>query len=131
MILIFSSIILLTIFAGIANGAIKTIQHFWEGSLFESRWEKYFFTPYSWTNKYKNNDPKQGRRFWGSTTIFKWLTCGYRLLVMIRIASLFIAICLALLIKTTDLGAAISMLVLPFVYYYAGDFTHHLTRDRH
>lgn len=28
----------------------------------------------SWKNKYKNNDPTQGPKFFGSTTFLVWLT---------------------------------------------------------
>lgn len=38
-----------------------------------------FWSQSSWRNKYKNGDPKQGERFWGSTTVFVMFTDAWHL----------------------------------------------------
>jgi hypothetical protein len=38
----------------------------------------------SWTNKYKNHDPKQGEKFFGSTTFLAWTTDGFHFTQAIR-----------------------------------------------
>lgn len=40
---------------------------------------QYWNPELSWSNKYKNGDPAQGAKFWGSRTIFVFTTDGYHL----------------------------------------------------
>lgn len=48
-----------------------------EGNL--DGWGDWFDKDKSWRNKYKNGDPKQGEKFFGSTTFLVWLTDGWHL----------------------------------------------------
>jgi hypothetical protein len=43
-----------------------------------------FFVNNSWRNKWKNGYPADGERFWGSSTIFVWLTDGWHLFDFLR-----------------------------------------------
>lgn len=45
-----------------------------------------------WTNKYKNDDPSQGPKFWGSTTFFVAFTDGWHLLKLIMKIMLVLSI---------------------------------------
>lgn len=38
----------------------------------------------SWKNKYKNGDPQDGPLFWGSTTVFVWMTDGWHFFQMLQ-----------------------------------------------
>jgi hypothetical protein len=45
----------------------------------------YYLNPdYSYLNKYKNHDPVQGERFWGSTTVFVSTTDAWHGLKLVR-----------------------------------------------
>lgn len=72
-----SSLILI---AGIAKGASDAIQFHFSNS-FAKNWNAHFWNPAeSWKNKYKNNDPSQGEKFFGSTTIFVTFTDAWHTL---------------------------------------------------
>ena len=43
-----------------------------------------FWSPQSWRNKWKNGDPAQGERFFGSSTFLVWTTDGYHMSRMAR-----------------------------------------------
>lgn len=42
----------------------------------------------SWKNKYKNGDPDQGPLFFGSTTVFVWLTDMYHFFKLVKIIAI-------------------------------------------
>jgi hypothetical protein len=50
----------------------------------------------SWTNKYKNNDPTQGEKFPGSTTIFVGLSDKYHLNRTIRNSMYAASVCVSI-----------------------------------
>ena len=69
--------------SGMIDGTIESMTwHYEEG--FKKRLPKindHFWNPAtSWKNKYKNDDPAQGARFFGSTNVFVFTTDGYHLL---------------------------------------------------
>lgn len=67
------------VLAAVANAVMDTLAHHYNQSIFAS-WKASFWNPkYSWANKYKNLDPEQGPKFWGSTTVFVFLTDGWHL----------------------------------------------------
>ncbi|WP_430817608.1 hypothetical protein [Carboxylicivirga sp. RSCT41] len=65
--------------AGFGEGHAELLQHHYYK--FEGKYPNanhQFWDPdLSWTNKYKNNDPEQGARFWGSTNVFVATTDAY------------------------------------------------------
>jgi hypothetical protein len=44
----------------------------------------------AWRNKWKNGDQKQGERFFGSSTVFVFLTSGWHLIQEILLVSIFL-----------------------------------------
>ena len=72
-------VVILIILSGICKGIQDQTMFHWGLS-----WTKYlkglFWNPLiSWKNKYKNGDPKQGARFWGSTTFLVGFTDAWHL----------------------------------------------------
>ena len=82
--------LLLTISA-IAKSIQDKLQYHFDKSVFKNLGS--FWNPKdSWKNKYKNNDPKQGAKFLGSTTIFVSLTDSWHLFGLIRDLSIVLCI---------------------------------------
>jgi len=50
--------------------------------------QNWFNPKISWKNKYKNNDPKQGAKFFGSTTFLVWTTDAWHFFQMIMLTSI-------------------------------------------
>ena len=67
--------------AAIFNSLMDTLTFHYESSIFADYPKlKQFFDGYlSWRNKYKNGNPLDGRKFFGSTTFLVWLTDGWHL----------------------------------------------------
>ncbi len=69
------------LFAGMCDGVSQTLYaHYYA---FENKFpdaNEQYWNPYeSWTNKYMHNDPAQGEKFFGSTTVFVFSTDAYHL----------------------------------------------------
>ena len=81
-------------FAGIANAcmdALKTRR--WSSSVFRIFKKDDWFNPVvSWRNKWKNGDPIQGERFFGSSTFLVWITDAWHFLKMITIVSICLSV---------------------------------------
>lgn len=88
--------ILLTILIAAFSKAVMDVLNFHYGeSLFVKAKNKFFWDPLlSHLNKYKNGDPTQGPRFFGSTTFFVWTTDAWHLFQMIN--SLFYTVAVTL-----------------------------------
>ena len=56
-----------------------TLQFHYNESYFVRFNPKFWDPSSSWVNKYKNNDPKQGEKFFGSTTFLVMLSDGFHL----------------------------------------------------
>jgi hypothetical protein len=72
-------VVILILLSGICKGIQDQTMFHWGLS-----WTKYlkglFWNPLiSWKNKYKNGDPKQGPKFWGSTTFLVGVTDAWHL----------------------------------------------------
>jgi hypothetical protein len=69
--------------SGFLDGTIESISYHYDNG-FKLRFKKVndqFWDPCkSWTNKYRNGDPKQGEKFMGSTTCFAFTTDAYHML---------------------------------------------------
>lgn len=72
----------------------------------------------SWSNKYKNNDPKQGEKFPGSTTLFVAVTDGWHFIKFLRDVFTSATLAVAMSIFSTKLSQAYG-LVFWFVLIYA------------
>jgi len=79
---------------------MDTLTFHYEESVFKSLDDQEFWDPsQSWTNKYKNNDPTQGEKFFLSTTslvfltdawhLFKWLMLSFIALAAVALIDLF------------------------------------------
>lgn len=65
--------------AGFADGHAELLMHHYYQfeNTFPNANHKFWNPKLSWTNKYKNNDPNQGPKFFGSTNVFVPVTDGY------------------------------------------------------
>ena len=74
--------LILVILAGMLNGVMDVLSMRYNTSVFKhvfKEWE-YFFNPsLSWRNKWKNGDPNQGEKFFGSSTFLVWTTDAWHL----------------------------------------------------
>lgn len=82
--------------AGFLNGIMDTLQFHYSSSIFSKKSKQSFWDPsISWRNKYKNQDPNQGPRFPGSTTIFVFTTDAWHLFKAFMLACLRTSVVLA------------------------------------
>ena len=77
--------------AGVFEGFMDVLQFHWaKFSANNPTINSAFWNPtLSWSNKYKGNNPAEGEKFPGSTTIFVSLTDGWHLMKLLRNLSLF------------------------------------------
>lgn len=90
--------IIFLILAGFFNSIMDIIVHKWSISIFSKiKNEKLlqFINPkLSWTNKWKNNDYKQGEKFIGSSTVFVmftdlWHLCQFLMIISFIVSTIF------------------------------------------
>ena len=74
------SVIFITL-AAICNSIMDVLSFRYDLSLFSNypQYQQFFDVRVSWKNKYKNGDPEQGAKFFGSETFFVFLTDGWHL----------------------------------------------------
>lgn len=72
--------------AGFANGVMDTLVFHYSTSKFSNLDPLYWNPSLSWRNKYKDQDPAKGPKFWGSTTFLVWVTDGWHLAKMLYLA---------------------------------------------
>ena len=74
------TIIFITL-AAFFNALMDTLLFRYNESIFMKypKLKQFFEVRVSWENKYKNRDPAEGRKFFGSTTFLVWLTDGWHL----------------------------------------------------
>ena len=69
--------------SGMIDGTVESINYHYEDG-FKLRCpnanDQFWNPAVSWKNKYKNNDPSQGPKFFGSTNVFVFTTDAYHLL---------------------------------------------------
>jgi hypothetical protein len=89
--------ILLIAFASIAEASMDVLNFHYYKSIFKN-WNPYFWgDPAStYTNKYLNGDVDLGPKFWGSTTIFVFLTDGWHLCKFLKYLNFVIGFSLLL-----------------------------------
>ena len=86
--------LILFFIAGIANAFMDTIAHKGGGILPRNKW---WTMKDSWKNKWKNGDPKQGERFFLSSTALVFVTDAWHFFQMIMLSCFALAISLNLL----------------------------------
>lgn len=69
----------LTFVAGMSDGVNQALQFRYSGfkRVFPKANDRWYDPSISWRNKYKNGDPSQGAKYFGSTTFFVGLTDAY------------------------------------------------------
>lgn len=86
--------LILTIFAGLSEAVMDTLQFHFYKSPFAKYNHQYWNPQLSWRNKYKKGDSSLGPKFPGSTTIFVSLTDGWHSFKLLRNLFLFVGLCL-------------------------------------
>jgi len=78
--------------SAVAKSIMDKISFHYSTSIFPklTKAENFWNPQFSWRNKYKNGDPKQGEKFLGSSTIFVSLLDGWHLFGLIRDFSVII-----------------------------------------
>lgn len=84
--------LILLVVAGLSMAIMWTLQFHYSVSIF-SKFPK-MNPETSWKNKYKNGDPKQGAKFFLSTTLFAWTTDAFHFFQMIMLNAIFISMAL-------------------------------------
>jgi len=87
--------LILIILAAILNAAMDTLNARYRQSVFftkQFRINKFTNPEFSWQNKWKNGDRKQGELFFGSSTFLVWTTDAWHLFKTIMLACYSIAI---------------------------------------
>lgn len=109
--------ILFFILSGAFEAVMDTLQFHYDNSIFVKLSNETFWNPQeSWVNKYKNNDPKMGEKFLGSTTIFVGLTDAWHLFKLFRNLSIFIGIFFITLIPSNLVLSIINVIILRLVF---------------
>jgi hypothetical protein len=91
------TIIILLFTASISKAIMDVICFKYHISVFSKLKHNYWFNPdSSWRNKYKDNDPKKGAAFFGSTTFLSWTTDAWHFFQMIMLSSFQISIILCI-----------------------------------
>lgn len=88
MILLFTYVFL----AGVCKAIMDTLQFHYDESIFESPNDNYWDASLSWSRKYKGREKKNGEAFWGSTTIFVFLTDGWHLFQSLFLGFIFLSV---------------------------------------
>jgi hypothetical protein len=80
------------IIAGMFNAIMDTLSFHYNKSIFLKypKYEQFLNPQKSWLNKYKNNDPDLGPKFFGSMTFLVWTTDLWHLAKMIMVVSIVI-----------------------------------------
>lgn len=79
----------------VADAMQDGIMHDFEGTVFRNLNPKFFNPDVSWVNKYKDDNPLEGEKFFGSTTFLVWLTDFWHLLKFIKMNCVWIALSVA------------------------------------
>ena len=78
------ALIITAVLLSIISGFSKAICDLSEEGKLKFYKKTFWLKEFSWVNKYKNNDPKQGAKFLGSTTVFVALTDAWHLFNLVQ-----------------------------------------------
>lgn len=107
---------LCVILSAVCKAVKDTLQFHFYSSIFDKCNHQYWNPDVSWKNKYKYGEigvPK----FWGSTTIFVWLTDAWHLFDMLGILFMFFACFFAVLSDFKEWAIYLSIFILFVVYH--------------
>jgi hypothetical protein len=92
--------------------ALDIINNRFHESIFKDMDDHWWDPTFSWRNKYKRKSEYLGAKFWGSTTIFSFVTDAASMFKFIHINSLFIGL---LLICVSTLGLGVAGIIYEFI----------------
>jgi hypothetical protein len=102
----------LIILSGVAEAIMDTLQFHYDNSIFKKfKNQRFWYPGFSWMNKWKDGDPKNGERFLGSSTIFVALTDAWHLFKFIHTQTLFLGLFFLAISNLTLLEAIIYFLI--------------------
>ena len=79
--------------AGICEAVMDTLQFHYDSSIFKKMKNQPFWNPtISWVNKYKDNDPTEGEKFFLSKSLLVGLTDAWHLFKLLRTFFIFAGI---------------------------------------
>lgn len=110
--------IILFFFAGNCDGTAETLKFHSAGffHVFKKANINFWDIDVSWMNKYKDNDPKNGPKFWQSDKALVALTDGYHLMRLIKNNLIILASILFLAVAMIIGGREIVWYMLPIAY---------------
>lgn len=106
---------LCVILAGVCKAVKDTLQFHYGNSIFSKLNPQYWNADVSWKNKYKED--LKTPKFWGSTTIFVWLTDAWHLFDMLGVLFMFFACFFAVLSDFKVWAIYLSIFILFVVYH--------------
>lgn len=107
----------LIILSGVAEAIMDTLQFHYDNSIFKRfKNQRFWYPGFSWMNKWKDGDPKNGERFLGSSTIFVALTDAWHLFKFIHNQTLFLGLFFLAISNLTLLEAIIYFLTARIVF---------------
>lgn len=84
---------ILIFLSGLFESVMDTLQFHYDDSIFKKLInQRYWYPVFSWRNKWKNGDPKQGERFLGSSTIFVGLTDAWHTFKLLHNLTIFLGL---------------------------------------
>ena len=100
-----------------SKAVMDTIQFHYYSSKLDKGYDPFWYPELSWKNKYKNLDPQQGPRFFGSTTILAWTTDAWHLFQMAFLKFMFVGVALIVYGSTSiPLALILSMILFGVVF---------------
>lgn len=110
------TVVLFLLFAGIFRGLREVIQFRYDNfkEMFPFVNDNFWNPKISWRNKYKNNNPELGEKFYFSTSFLVFLTDGYHLLA--NLTHLFLALAISSgVVLFTDIPYGF---LIGFIYWF-------------
>jgi len=83
-------IIILTVLFGVSKSICDTSECCFKNSKLSKFNPNFWDKHKSWVNKWKNNDPINGEKFIGSSTVFVWVTDAWHIFNMLSYLSIFL-----------------------------------------
>ena len=117
-----AALITISVITAILAGFSKAVCDLSEEGKLKFYKKTFWLKEFSWVNKYKNNDPKQGAKFLGSTTIFVMFTDAWHLFGFLQRISLVISFALVGYIKfpqpyITAIAVTVKYLIFIVVFH--------------
>jgi hypothetical protein len=83
----------LIILSGMTEAIMDTLQFHYDTSIFKKfKNQRFWYPGFSWMNKWKDGNPKNGEKFLGSSTIFVGFTDAWHLFKLIHNFTIFLGL---------------------------------------